>query len=223
MLRLPFFGLLTDRSPLDGLVEHYDKINECVDLIKESMECYVAGGTCREFIDLAAQVDEIEHQADLIKRRIRNHMPRGLFMPVDKGLFLQYTKTQDNILDDAQEAMQWLAMRRVDIPIEFQKDIIAMIDEVDTAAEMLGPALKATLGLIYTEHLDRRGTKDKYWAIRRKRHTIFKMKNRLSSAIYKSDMDFKDIYQLIHFVEKLDGMGHNAENSADVLRAMIAR
>lgn len=223
MLRLPFFGLLTDRSPLDGLVEHYEKINECVDLIQESMECYVSGGTCREFIELAAQVDEIEHQADLIKRRIRNHMPRRLFMPVDKGLFLQYTKTQDNILDDAQEAMQWLAMRRVDIPIEFQKDIIAMIDEVDTATEMLGPALKATLGLIYTEHLDRTGTKDKYWAIRRKRHTVFKMKNRLSSAIYKSDMDFKDIYQLIHFVEKLEAMAHNAENSADVLRAMIAR
>lgn len=222
-MRLPFFGLLSDRSPLDGLVEHYTKINECVDVIKESMECYVAGGACREFVELAKQVDEIEHQADLIKRRIRNHLPRGLFMPVDKGLFLQYTKAQDNVLDDAQEAMQWLAMRPVDIPAKFQGTIIAMLEEVDTISEMLGPALDATLALVNTENLDRRGAKDRFWSIRRKRDRIFKMKNQLSSDIYNSDMDFKDIYQLIHFVEKLDGMAHNTENCADILRSMIAR
>ncbi len=222
-MRLPFFGLLTDKSPLDGLTEHYNKISGCVRIIRESMECYVAGGACREFMELAQQVDEIENQADLIKRRIRNHLPRGLFMPVDKALFLNYTKAQDNVLDEAQEAMQWLAMRRVDIPSEFQKDIISIIEEVGAITEMLGPALESTLGLIYTKHLDRRGTKDKFWNIRRKRSTVFKMKNNLVSRIYNAEMDFKDIYQLIHFVEKLHEMAHNTENCADILRAMIAR
>jgi len=222
-MRLPFFGMLSDSSPLDGLTEHYNKINECVDVIKESMECYVAGGACREFVELAKQVDEIENQADLIKRRIRNHLPRGLFMPMDKGLFLQYTKAQDNILDDAQEAMQWLAMRPVSIPAEYQKSLITLIDEVDQTCEQLGPALTATLGLINHEHLDRQGTKDKFWAIRRRRQSIFKLKNKLCSEMYNSDMDFKDIYQLIHYVEKLDGMAHNTENCADILRNMIAR
>ncbi|WP_028588610.1 DUF47 domain-containing protein [Desulfocurvus vexinensis] len=222
-MRVPFFGMLADKSPLDGLLEHYEKINGCVALIKESMECYVAGGACREFMELAEQIDEIENQADLIKRRIRNHLPRGLFMPVDKALFLNYTKAQDNVLDEAQEAMQWLAMRRVDIPADFQLAIIELIEEVKTITDMLGPALSATLGLIYTKHLDRRGTKDQFWAIRRKRSAIFKMKNRLVSRIYNAEMDFKDIYQLIHFVEKLHGMAHNTENCADILRSMIAR
>lgn len=222
-MRVPFFGILADKSPLDGLLEHYEKINGCVALIKESMECYVAGGACREFLELAQQIDEIENQADLIKRRIRNHLPRGLFMPVDKALFLNYTKAQDNVLDEAQEAMQWLAMRRVDIPVDFQLAIIELIEEVNSITDMLGPALSATLGLIYTKHLDRRGTKDQFWAIRRKRSAIFKMKNRLVSRIYNAEMDFKDIYQLIHFVEKLHGMAHNTENCADILRSMIAR
>lgn len=222
-MRIPFFGMLADKSPLDGLLEHYEKVNGCVAIIKESMECYVAGGACREFLELAQQIDEIEDQADLIKRRIHNHMPRGLFMPVDKILFLNYTKAQDKVLDEAQEAVQWLAMRRVDIPADFQSDIIELIEEVDGITDMLGPALSATLGLIYTKNLDRRGTKDKFWAIRRKRSTIFKMKNRLVRRIYSSEMDFKDIYQLIHFVEKLHGMAHNTENCADILRSMIAR
>lgn len=60
-MRVPFFGMLADKSPLDGLLEHYEKINGCVALIKESMECYVAGGACREFMELAEQIDEIEN------------------------------------------------------------------------------------------------------------------------------------------------------------------
>jgi len=222
-MRLPFFGLLTTRSPLDGLVKHFKKIKECTDIVKESMECYVAGGACREFMELAKQVDEVENHADTIKRNIRNQMPRRLFMPVDKTLFLNYTKAQDNILDDAQEAMQWLAMRRVNIPEKFQKEIIDLIDDVTTATSMLGPALTATIRLIYMQHVDREGTKGQYQAVRAQRHKIFKAKNALVSEIYNSDMDFKDIYQLIHFVERLDAMSHNAENCADILRAMIVR
>jgi len=222
-MRLPFFGLLSARSPLDGLVDHFKKIKECTDIVKESMECYVAGGACREFLELAKQVDEVENHADTIKRNIRNQMPRRLFMPVDKTLFLNYTKAQDNILDDAQEAMQWLAMRRVNIPEKFQKKIINLIDDVTTTTTMLGPALTATIRLIYMQHVDRDGTKSQYQAVRAQRHKVFKAKNALVSEIYNSDMDFKDIYQLIHFVERLDAMSHNTENCADILRAMIVR
>lgn len=222
-MRVPFFGMLSDRSPLDGLLEHYDKIHECTELIKESMECYVAGGACREFLELTSQIDTIEAEADKIKRRIRNHMPRRLFMPVDKTLFLNYTNAQDNILDMAQVAMHWLAMRRVDIPEIFQKPVIDLIDDVSVITDLLGPALKATIGLIYLQHLDRNGTKERYRAVRHKREQVFKDKSSLVKDIYNSDMDFKDIYQLIHFTERLADMGHNTEKCADVLRAMIAR
>lgn len=222
-MRLPFFGMLSARSPLDGLPEHYDKVKEGVNVVRDSMECLVEGRACEEFRVLAAKMDKIENQADKIKRKIRNHLPRRLFMPVDKTLFLNYTKSQDNILDDAQVAMHWLAMRRIKIPDEYKADVIGMIEDVAEMAELLEPALTMTLGLINTEHLDRNGTKEKYRAVRAKRHEIFKNKNDLISRIYNSDMDFKDIHQFIHFIEALDDMSHNMENCADILRSMIAR
>ena len=224
MLRIPFFGLLTQRSPMEGLVEHYDKIAGCVKIIKESLECYVSGGgACREFKELAREIDQIENHADKIKRNIRNHLPRSLFMAVDKTLFLNYTKSQDNILDSAQDALQWLGMRRVVIPEEFQKDLIFLIDEVGSATELLGPALKATIAFVHGENLDREGTKEKYRAVRQQRYRIQRANRELTIKIYNSELDFKDIYQLIHFVNCLDDMAHNCENCADILRAMIAR
>ncbi|KAB1442790.1 DUF47 domain-containing protein [Pseudodesulfovibrio senegalensis] len=222
-LKIPFFGLIAKRSPMDGLVEHYDKISECVATIDESLECYVSGGVCREFEELTKTIDTIENHADKIKRNIRNHLPRGLFMAVDKSTFLNYTKFQDNILDAAQDALHWLGMRPVAIPNEFQKELINLLDSVRHATELLGPALKSTIGLVHGESLDRSGTKDCYRKVRHERETIRKAANKLQGRIYNSDMDFKDIYQVIHFIDCLGDMGHNCENCVDCLRNMIAR
>lgn len=222
-MRLPYFGMLAAKSPLEGLTDHFDKVKEGLNVVEDLLQCLVEGRACEEFRELAAKMDKIENEADKIKRKIRNHLPRRLFMPVDKTLFLNYTKSQDNILDDAQVAMHWLAMRRIEIPEEYKSEIIGMIEDVSEMSELLEPALTRTIGLINTEHLDREGTKEKFRAVRAKRHQIFKNKNALISGIYNSDLDFKDIHQLIHFVEALDDMSHNMENCADILRSMIAR
>lgn len=222
-LRIPFFGLIAKRSPMDGLVEHYDKIAECIAAIDESLECYVSGGVCREFEELTRTIDEIEDHADIIKRNIRNHLPKGLFMAVEKPLFLNYTKSQDNILDSAQDALHWLAMRKVDIPEDVQKGLIYLLDSVAKATVLLGPALKSTIALIHGESLDRDGTKECYRKVRRERDNVRKQKNELHKKVYAMDIDFKDIYQLIHFIDCLDKMGHDTENCAELLRAMIAR
>lgn len=222
-LRVPLFGLVSERSPMEGLIEHYDKIAECIAAIDESLECYVSGGVCREFEELTNTVDEIENHADKIKRNIRNHLPRGLFMAVEKPLFLNYTKAQDNILDSAQDALHWLAMRKVTVPEDIQKDLIYLLDAVAKATVLLGPALKATIALVHGESLDRESTKECYRKVRAERENVRKQKNKLQSRVYQKDIDFKDIYQLLHFIDCLDDMAHNTENCADILRSMIAR
>ena len=222
--RMPFFGMLSPKSPMQGLVEHYDQISQCLELIREALECYVSGsGVCREFEELRKEIDKIENQADKIKRRIRNHLPKSLFMPVEKTLFLNYTTQQDDVMDEAQDALRWLGMRRIQIPALYQKAFISLLEEVSEAATQLGPALKMTVGLVHGEHLDREGCKDKYRTVRLQREKVFKWKQQLISDIYNSDMEFKDIYQLIHFVDCLNTMAKSCEQGAGTLRAMIAR
>jgi hypothetical protein len=225
MSKLSFFGMLATKSPMEGLVEHYDQIAQCTNIINESLECYVSGiGACREFTELSREIDKIENHADIIKRNLRNHLPRRLFMAVDKTLFLNYTKSQDNILDSAQEALQWLGMRQVSIPEgSYQKMLIDLLEAVKMTTEFLGPALQDTIKFVHGETLDRTSLKLKYQAVRRQHHDVQKMRTKITSAIYTSTMDFKDIYQLIHFVDCLTNMSHDSENCADILRSMIAR
>jgi len=223
MRRLPFFGLLTYRSPLDGLLRHYQQIAKGMELIQGSLECYIEGGTCRDFYDLRTEVDKVEDKADEIKRNIRNHLPRGLFMAVDKTLFFNCTRSQDNILDAGQEALNWLGMRTVHIPSEYRKGVLDFLDAVLAAVALLEPALESTIELVHGTALDRQNVKEKIRAVRDGHRKAWKLRADLDSAIYNSEMDFKDIYQLLHFVDRLYSMSHNAEGCADILRAMIAR
>lgn len=222
-MKFNFFGLLIQKSPMERLLDHYEKIQKSVEVINESLECYIGGGQCVEFQTLQNRLNELESQADKIIRYIRNHLPRSLFMPVDKVLFLSYTSAQDDILDSAQEALNWLSMRTMVIPEEFQKELIFLLDDVGSMVYLLGPALKDTVALVHLENLDRQRTKDQYRKIRDKRHEFFRSKNALVRRIYNSDMDFKDIYQLIHFTERMYTMCHSCSKCAEILRSMIAR
>lgn len=221
--RTPFFGLLATNSPLEGLVEHYQKISECIELIDEALKCYITGGSCRQMEELAEAVNAVESQADRIKRRVRNHLPRQMFMAIDKTLFLQYTNKQDNILDSAQDALNWLAMRHLKIESKYQPTLVDLTDGVKQSATLLGPALNSTIDLLNGKTIDRNATKDTYRLVREAKTAVRSTATELTREVYNSDIDFKDIYQFIHFVDCLNDMSHNASSCVDVLRAMIAR
>lgn len=228
MIRLPFFGMLTNRSPMMGLLEHYEQISIGMRLIGESMECFIgygsAGSECKEFQSLIKEVNEVEDKADQIKRDIRNHAPRGLILPVDRVVFFNYTRQQDDILDAGQDSLYWLAMRPMNIPEVFQKKLIYYLDDVSSSIKLLRPALEGTIALVTGEVVDREEVKSYYRAVRANHKLVSKGQNDLIPMVFNSDdMGFKEIYQLIHFIKQLYSMSHSAEGCADMLRVMIAK
>ncbi|MDR2892564.1 MAG: DUF47 family protein [Deltaproteobacteria bacterium] len=229
-MSVPFFGILARRSPLSGLLEHYELIAKGMLLIERSMGCFISQGgdlesvnSRGELAELIEQVNFTEDHADKVKRNIRNHMPRGLFMPVDRVLFFTYTRQQDDILDAGQASLYWLSMRSLTIPEPFQAKLIEYIALVGTTIKLLRPALEVTIALLSGKIMDREEVKNHYRAIRNNHKEVNKMQSSLVPVIFNSSMDFKEIYQLTHFVEQLQRMSHSAEGCSDMLRAMIAK
>lgn len=226
-IRIPFFGLISLRSPLEGILEHYEQIARGMALIEETMECYILGSdgatVCKEFNALVREVNEVEAKADTIKRNIRNHLPRNIFLPVDKEVFFSYTRMQDEILNAGQDSLQWLALRDVVVPELVQRDLLYYLGEVAKCVELLKPAIEGTLTWVEAENIDREAIKDKIRAVRHQHNIVTDMMHDLTAKIYRSDLDFKDIYQLIRFVERLHKMSHSTENCVDLLRVMIAK
>lgn len=223
-MRLPFFGLIGGRSPMDGLFAHYEQIHSAMNLIQDALLCYFSGGSsCHDFVVLKGEVDDKEEAADKIKRGIRNHLPRGLFMAVDKTLFLNYTRAQDDILDAAQDALDWLSMRSVTVPEPFRPAGLELVEQAIRTVHLLRASLESTIRLVHGDVFDRKAVKETYRAVRAQHKVVRKAKAAVVRNIYSSEMEFRDIYQLVHFFDCMHAMSHNAEGCADILRAMIAR
>lgn len=223
-MRIPILSMIGGRSPMDGLLEHYGQIEAAMSLIQESLLCYMEGGsTCKDFMTLKGELDNHEENADIIKRNIRNHLPHSLFMAVDKTLFINYTRAQDNILDAAQDALDWLNIHDVNLAELIGATGLALVEEATRTVELLKPALEDTIKLVHTDIMDRQLVKTKYRAVREQHKQVRRLKSQIFSELYKQNMDFKSIFQLLHFFDRMNEMSHNAENCVDMLRAMIAR
>jgi predicted phosphate transport protein (TIGR00153 family) len=176
----------------------------------------------KEFSLLLQEIDAVEAKGDTITRYIRNHLPRSIFLPVDKHVFFNYTRKQDNILNAGQDSLHWLALRDNVVPEAFQQEFVAYQAEVGKTVRMLRPTIEFTLAWVDGEGVDREGVKQKVRAVRAQHTLVTEIMHRLTAELYRSDLDFKDIYQLVRFVERLHKMSHRAEDCVDLLRVMIA-
>ncbi|KHK01297.1 DUF47 domain-containing protein [Desulfovibrio sp. TomC] len=208
---------------LPGLLDHYQPIGRGMALLDEALKRSLADGQDLGFKVLVGEIDILEAEADKIKRRIRNHLPAGFLMVVDKTLFLNYTRSQDNILDAVQEAVAWLGLGSFDIPPALAQAMSESVEQAGITVAMLRPALADTIDLILTGRNTRGDVKSRMHEIRLQHLKVVRAKRGLISAAYASGLDFSRVYQIIRFVEYVYRASHSAEGCADLLRAMLAR
>ncbi len=102
------------RSPFVPLQMHMEKVVECVEQVPIIIEVYRQGDS-EKVESIADKISKLEHKADLIKHDIRNSLPRGLFMPVDRSKLLKILSLQDGIANRAEDAAVLLTFKQAKV------------------------------------------------------------------------------------------------------------
>jgi predicted phosphate transport protein (TIGR00153 family) len=222
-MRFSFFSLFYE-SPFQKLKNHADKVKECAWMFKRAAECYVQQD-CEEFDKLTEDVAKLESQADALKRNLRNHLPRGLLMPVDKFVLLDCLREQDHVLDNVEEALYWLSFKPLGgIQEELVGDFLELIDAVIPAIERL-PDMVAQAMVYFREKTEenrnnlKRIIADIHQAEKEADHLEHELKKR-AFAVLKDPVD---LFHVIRVVEIIGDIGDDAQNASDRMRTMIAR
>ncbi|MBT4529604.1 MAG: TIGR00153 family protein [Phycisphaerae bacterium] len=105
---------LFGRSPFVPLQLHLDKISDCVEASVALLEKIRTGDTSSVSEDARA-ISKLEHKADLVKNDIRNNLPRGLFMAIDRSQLLEILSLQDSIADKGEDIAVLMSIRPVKI------------------------------------------------------------------------------------------------------------
>ena len=214
---------LFHESPFENLQNHADKAKECAQLLRDAAICHIKE-ECKEFDALTDQVARLESEADSIKRNIRNHLPRGILMPVDKFQFLQYLREQDKVLDEVEEALLWLSLRPKGVPKTLAEDFQHLVNSVIPAIEKL-PELVAMATDFFKSRSSRQRNKMKglIQDIRQDEKEADFLERELKLRIFSEVKDPLVVFHMVRLVEIVGNIADHAQNASDRMRAMIAK
>jgi len=224
--RAPVSNTLRRRSPFDQLLDHMGKVRECINILGDGLIHYY-NGDYEGFSELAKKVSEFEHDADIIKGNIRNHLPSSILMPVDKGRFLWALREQDSILDHAENLVEMLDMRHTKIPKELQPIFIEHCKLVMETVEAMELAVESIRDLVETGFVkrEREHTKQYIHKVHDWEYIADQKRYEMTRAVYKLEKKLEpmDVYHLLKIIDWVDDIADHAENVADWLRSMIAK
>ena len=224
--RAPVGDTFMRKSPFGQLLEHMGKVKECIGILKEGLIKYYTSDY-NGFSELAKEVSLLEHEADIIKGNIRNHLPSSVFMHVDKGRFLWALREQDAILDHAENLVEMLDMRHTKIPKELQpifiehcKLVMETVEAMELAVENIRDLIETGFGKIKREQ-----TKQYIHKVHDWEYIADQKRYEIAKGIYRLEKKLEpmDVYHLLKILDWVDDIADHAENVADWLRSMIAK
>jgi predicted phosphate transport protein (TIGR00153 family) len=195
---LKLFG----RSPFTPLKTHMEKAAQCVHTLPTLFDALSKKDYGR-MTQIAEQISEYEHQADLTKNDIRNHLPKTLFLPIDRGYLLEILTLQDSIADKAEDAavittlkdLEMLPAFREDFDLFLKKNIEAF-DGALLIIKELHELLETSFGGVEAERV-----KSMVDSVAYKEHEADILQRKLLKALFQSEdklsMSSFDLWQKI--------------------------
>lgn len=101
---------LFGKSPFAPLQTHMNRVASCIEKLTDIFHA-LSKKDAEKIEKLSADLCKLEHEADLTKNDIRNTLPKSLFLPIDRGHFLDILSIQDSIADKAEDIGILLTLR----------------------------------------------------------------------------------------------------------------
>ncbi len=221
-MRVPIVSSFVS-TPFESLVTFCEKILEGMKALRKAVEAYV-NEDYERFDVWVRGVCSIEQEADEMKREIRNSLPRGVFMPVDKFQFFTLIRELDHVLDSAEDVVVWLSFKRGVAIKEVKEDLLELLDTSIESVEILYDVIKMTTKTFGFLKKRREDIKETIRAVRRKEWESDQIAQGMVRKLFElKDYDFFTIHHILTTGRYIGDIADHAENVADVIRVMIAR
>ena len=120
------FASLFGRSPFKPMQEHMRTVKKCVAQVPKLFEA-LCDGDQKKVVELKDKIFELENEADAIKNQLRAHLPKSLFMPVDRRDLLEVLDLQDSIADTAQDIAGLLVERKMEVAEGMREPLLTLV------------------------------------------------------------------------------------------------
>lgn len=222
----PTIASLFGRSPIKPIQEHMEAVCECVALLSPFVDALVQEEFDRAN-NIGKQVVKLEKSADKKKMSIRRHLPKSLFLPVNRGDLLELLTAQDRLANRTRDITGLMWGRRMSIPGPMQEK---MQDYIGSALESSRRALEAIEELDELLSTGFSGMELKRVAdildlLDKAEHANDKQQIRLRGVLFKLEKDLPpvDVMFLYQIIDKVGGLADTAQQVGSRLRLLMAK
>lgn len=217
---LSLFG----RSPFAALQSHMERVSTCVHRLPELFDALVRQDQVR-FEQLVEDISQLEHDADLIKNDIRNHLPKSIFLPIDRSNLLEILSLQDSIADKAEDIAVILSLKPLELLPQFAEEFkqflkknIETFDEAKSIIKELHELVESSFGGIEAEKV--RSMVDE---VAFKEHEADILQRQLLKCFFKAEeqLNFITFHQWQKLFENLGAISDLSENLAFRIRMTL--
>ena len=132
----PFVSLF-GRSPIGPMQQHIAKAHECAANLVPFFEAIMAEDWVK-VEQVQQEMSRLEHEADKLKKSVRLHLPKSLFLPVPRSDLLELLSVQDKVANRAKDIAGLMLGRQMVIPQPLQPLVRIYVQRsVDASAQAL--------------------------------------------------------------------------------------
>ncbi|EIK54574.1 phosphate transport regulator [Stutzerimonas stutzeri TS44] len=144
----PFVSLF-GRSPIGPMQQHMAKSHECAANLVPFFQAVMAQNWER-VEQIQQEMVQLENEADKLKKSVRQHLPKSLFLPVPRSDLLDLLSVQDKIANRAKDIAGLMLGRCMNIPPQLQPQMLAYVQRCVDASTQALKALKELDALLET-------------------------------------------------------------------------
>lgn len=121
-------------SPVMPLENHVNIAYKATRKLGEFFDAAIAGDWDKA-VGLRQEINALEHEADDLKKQIRQHLPKSLFMPVPREDLLELLLVQDRMANIAKDISGLVLGRKMVIPDKIRARFIEFVQRNIDAAK----------------------------------------------------------------------------------------
>jgi predicted phosphate transport protein (TIGR00153 family) len=218
---LSLFG----RSPFAPLQSHMESVLKCVHRLPSLFEA-VERMDDANIERISEQISTYEHEADLIKNDIRNHLPKSLFLPIGRENLLEILSIQDRIADKAEDVAVLVTLKSVELLPIFKEEFklflhknIETFDEAYSIVKELHELVESSFGGMEAEKVRLMVEEVAY-----REHEVDLIQRKLLKKFFNAGDQFTHVtfHLWQRILESIASISNQSENLADRIRMTLA-
>ncbi|MBL4712924.1 MAG: TIGR00153 family protein [Gammaproteobacteria bacterium] len=149
MARGGYMGGIFGSSPVSPLQAHMTKVYACASELIPLFNAVINEDWGE--VELRQQlISNLEQDADVLKKRLRLNLPKGLFMPISRQDLLEVLLMQDRIANQAKDIAGTIVGRRLTLPTVIHEDYIRFVARCVAACKQARKAINELDELVET-------------------------------------------------------------------------